>query len=363
MTNRFDIHVFPACEGDCFWLQYGKDDRLYNVLIDGGRESTAEFLRRFIGRLPPDRRRLELLVVTHIDRDHIEGVCTLFDDPAMDMTVGDVWYNGYNHLREEPMGVIDAEKLSALIMDRGWAWNEAFGGGAVQLGEDNLPVWKDLPGGMRVAILSPDAQKMRDLLPHWQAECAKAHIVPGGPPPEPPPTGGLEVMGLIDVEDLAAKEFTADPSPTNGSSIALLFEFGGKSALFSGDAHADLLVQGLTSLAGTGGRSRPVRLDLFKLSHHGSKKNTSKTLLEKMCCPKYLISTDGSGRANHPNPEAIARILKYGGENKTLIFNANSEESEIWNNADWQERYSYSTVYPEGEGLLPQTVSLLDEGQ
>lgn len=354
MANRFDIHVFPACEGDCFWLQYGTDNNLYNILIDGGRESTAELVRQFIDRLPPEQRNLELLVITHIDRDHIEGVCTLFRDQAL-MKVGEVWYNGRNHLLDEPMGVPEGEQLMSLISDCGWKWNESFGGGAVKLDENDLPVWKKLTGGMRVTVLSPDSRKLKKLLPKWQEEWTKAH----GTQPEPPEPGELEVMGLIDIEELAVKKFKADTSPTNGSSIALLFEFGGKSALFSGDAHADLLVKGLASLAGTEGRSRPVQLDLFKISHHGSRKNTSKALLEKMRCRTYLISTDGSGNSNHPNPEAIARVLKYGGGKKTLIFNSTSEESEIWNNAEWQEKYSYDTVYPEGDGLVPQTIRLL----
>jgi hypothetical protein len=360
MADRFDIHVFPACEGDCFWLRYGSDDDRHNILIDGGLEETAALVCQFAETLPPAQRKLDLLVVTHIDRDHIEGVLELFAQPGPGIEVDNIWYNGRHHLHGEPMGIADAEKLSSLITSRGWPWNDQFGGRAVRLPADGMPVTLNFPEGMQVTVLSPDVQKLRELLNVWPNTILEAGLVPGQPPPEPPPGGGLQIMGSIDIEEYAGKKYSKDTSKTNGSSIALLFEYRGKSALFAGDAHADLLVKSLQALAGVNGRSRPLHVDLFKVSHHGSAKNTNKTLLQNMACNTYLLSTDGSGKANHPNPEAMARIIKFGGANKTLIFNYHSEESEIWDNGAWQESYSYRTTYPEQNDTVCQTIRLLE---
>ncbi|MEZ5082471.1 MAG: hypothetical protein R2750_03330 [Bacteroidales bacterium] len=43
---------------------------------------------------------------------------------------------------------------------------------------------------------------------------------------------------------------------------------------------------------------------MAKVSHHGSKSNISKKLLDLLDAKHYLISTNGD-RHNHPDPEAI----------------------------------------------------------
>jgi hypothetical protein len=150
-------------------------------------------------------------------------------------------------------------------------------------------------------------------------------------------------MGRIDIDGLAETPFAADRTEPNGTSIAFLAEFHGRRALFAADAHADRLEQSLQPIASAeGGR---VRLDAFKLPHHGSQHNVSPRLLDLVDCQRYLVSTDGS-HFGHPDPVAIARVLKYGGDEPDLIFNYRSAHTSLWDEDSWKERYGYRTTYP-----------------
>jgi hypothetical protein len=135
----------------------------------------------------------------------------------------------------------------------------------------------------------------------------------------------------------------------------MLAEYDGVRALLGADAHIDRLVRSLQAVVGDGER---LQLDAFKLSHHGSSGNTSQELLDLIDCPRYLISTNGS-YFKHPTAEAIARVLKFGGDEKTLYFNYDSDFTKVWKNDTLQSAYGYIPQHPtEEDGTL--RVSLQD---
>jgi glyoxylase-like metal-dependent hydrolase (beta-lactamase superfamily II) len=76
----FDVEMLPAREGDCLWLRYGDSKNIKQILIDGGRAATAKALKKRFAALPPKERVFELLIITHVDRDHIEGVLKIIED-------------------------------------------------------------------------------------------------------------------------------------------------------------------------------------------------------------------------------------------------------------------------------------------
>src|SRR5947207_727960 len=97
---KFQIHMLPAHHGDCLLIEYGKAAPYHWVLIDGGTDSTWKDLEAALGKIPQAERKLELLVVTHIDADHIGGALKLFDNLPADISFDEVWFNGYRHLKE-----------------------------------------------------------------------------------------------------------------------------------------------------------------------------------------------------------------------------------------------------------------------
>ena len=104
----FRIEMFPACEGDCLIVTYGQPGTPKRILIDGGRVATYADLRAHLVGLPQDQRRFELLIITHVDRDHIEGMLKLFADPNLPVTFGEVWFNAYHHLNDGDFEVFSA---------------------------------------------------------------------------------------------------------------------------------------------------------------------------------------------------------------------------------------------------------------
>ena len=211
----FQIEMLPAREGDCLWISYGEAAKPRHVLIDGGRKATAKTVRQKLKALGPGGR-LELLIISHIDRDHIEGVVSLLEEAGgLGVEVGDVWFNAYHHLLDDELegfGAAQGEKLSKALIDLKLPWNKAFGGGSVVLDKNHGLREVALAGGLKLILLSPTRQKLEDLRPVWEKECQKAGLVPGkaGKPDGVAPE--LESFGAVDVNALAALPFKADGS-------------------------------------------------------------------------------------------------------------------------------------------------------
>ncbi len=339
VTKMFEIEMLPAREGDCLWIRYGDAKKPKQILIDGGRKATAKELLARFKLLPPGQRTFELLIVSHIDRDHIEGILDVLKDKTVKFK--DIWFNAYFHLLDvERFGAAQGELLSTSLIDNKLPWNAKFKGKAVCLPKNGLKRIK-LDGGMSLTLLSPDRDKLVKLAPRWLKECEDAGLVARVKPvrSEPP---GIESFGGINIETLAFGAFQSDAAEPNGSSIAVLLEFKKKKALLAADAHPDRLVASIKALKKN---SKRLKLDAFKIAHHGSEGNVSQELIELVECRRYLISTNGS-YFKHPKAAAMARIVKFGGKNSTIFFNYRNNLTKIWNSKTFKDHYGYDVVFP-----------------
>ena len=324
----FDIEMLPAAHGDCLVVTYGTKEEPHRILIDGGTHFTFPHLKHYIEQLPVDQRNFELLIVTHIDEDHIGGVLPLLRDKELGVSFGDIWFNAWRHLapprRTGFLGPEQGDLLGNLLSQRtDLPWNETFEGGTVVVPDAGaLPAFT-LPGGMRLTLLSPRWEELEDLSRSWSDKSFKKGRIPGdvsmlGGPAE----GILELLGShSQAALLAAQRFFPDNSAANGSSIAVLAEYEGTRALLAADAFAEVLLAGLQRLP----ESRDsLRLEAFKLPHHGSQRNISEELLRAAPSQSYLVSTNGNV-FKHPDESAMARVLEYGTEGAKIFFNYDSE--------------------------------------
>jgi beta-lactamase superfamily II metal-dependent hydrolase len=353
----FKVHSLPATYGDSFIVEYGQDSaHISHILIDGGTSGTSAEIRRILEGLPADKRHFELIVVTHIDRDHIEGILSLLQEETLGFSTNDFWYNGWSHLTEgekkndvETFGPKQGEYLSQALIKHGIPWNAAFDAKAIAIDPKKSLPMVDLPGGMKILILSPCISNLKTLIPKWVSELMSAGLTPGFGEADPAGTGGVERFGLqlpsTDIEELLKQKFYEDDAEANGSSIAFIAEYGGKSVLFAGDSFPSVILGSLNAVS-----SNKVKIDLLKLSHHGSKRNTSPALIEKLECKKYLFSTNGS-KYGHPNDVTVARVITLGGEKPVLFFNYRTPYNRPWEHARLQKEYDYQTVYAENENL------------
>jgi len=346
-----NIELIQASQGDCIWIEYGADtDSLHRILIDGGTKGTYKHLKKRIECLSPDERHFDLLVITHIDADHIAGILKLIEDNDLGISFSDIWFNGYRHLGKSNIrGIIQGELLSDYLDKPHINWNKAFNGKAVCVDKRKKFSPVELAGGMKLTLFSPTKKALADLKPQWKKEAEKAGLFSDKriADKEDIDTRPIESRSqaptmLPDIDRLAKTSFKSDTSRTNGSSIAFLAEYEGKKMLFTGDAYDTILLDSLQRfLPGC----EPLYLDLFKIPHHGSNGNMSKKLLERIRCSTYLISANGAYH-EHPDEIAIARIIKYGGHKLDLYFNYLSTYNEIWKHPLLQEKYRYYTHYP-----------------
>lgn len=352
--------MLPAAHGDCLLVEYGKANELYLILIDGGVYRTYnDVLRAKLVAMPETERRIELVVITHVDADHIEGIIKLLADESLQIDIGDIWFNGYGHLTEDAplnFGGVQGECASALIEKRKIPWNKMTEGRSVHVPDQGpLPVFT-LPGGMQLTLLSPTREKMDAMADKWEVEVKKAGLVAGQSDDalEHWQTKGKRKLLRFsdtpetpDVEDLVQSAYEGDGAAANGSSIAFLAEFDGKSVLFGADAHAEVLVASLERLLDERKLS-VLEVDAFKLPHHGSAANLSPRLVELVLPRQILVSTSGA-IFEHPDAEAIARSIARK-RRVELVFNYRSEETTIWESKKLQEKYFYDVRYPEQDG-------------
>jgi hypothetical protein len=341
------IEMLPASYGDGLWIEYGDASAPRRVLIDGGITGDAPGLaaRAAAGG---GACRLELLVISHLDADHIGAPLAFLQKLPAHVEIGDIWFNGRKHLPSEFLSFKHAEEVSALLEARKLPWNEAFGGAAVMVPKAGaLPV-KELAGGATLTLLSPGRPELLTLAKRWDEEIGRG----GGQGflgvREARASMPRQSSGPVDVAALAALPFEADATAPNGSSIAFLFEHGGRRVLFGADAHAPVLERSLRRVSG----DAPVAIDAFKVPHHGSAKNLSAGLLAAMDCRRFLVSTNGR-QFHHPDREAIARIV-HGVRGATVYFNYRTPRNEVWDEPALRAAHGYEAVYPAAgaEGLV-----------
>ena len=351
----FTIHMLDAAHGDCLWVEYGDPQRPKRLLIDTGPAATyAGPLQRRIQETVDREGRcvFELFVVTHIDDDHIGGALRFLDELDPDVVkIREIWFNGYFHLSDLPpadLGAMQAEKLTELIRRGGWPWNKRFQQRAAMVPRSG-PLKSFRVGGMKLTLLSPTFEKLQALKPTWEQEIRRHGLVPGAAfaDEETVLPGGF-LGGAL--EDLAALPFKEDKTHPNGASIAFLAEFEGVRVLFAADAHPSVLVD---SLQRPPFRGAPQAVDAFKLSHHGSAKNTSDPVLAAFPARHYLVSSTGA-RFGHPDDPTLARVvLGAAGRSPTLHFNVESDHNRDWGQAGRQQAHDYTARFgTAGEGLL-----------
>lgn len=368
----FKLEAVFAFEGDCLLLHYGPDDPHPNwLLVDGGARGTwRDYLGKRLRQLADDWDLdgpvpLRMVMVSHVDADHITGVLDLFkhlrDDrqPKKVCRVAQLWHNSFDDL----LGNDDQELVSKLIapppgqaspadadttaviasvgqgrqlrLDAealGMATNRPFTGLVLAQPGPAVPIpVEPRAAGLTLKVLAPDTPRVREYQKKWNDY--------------------LRDKGLAEVE---AASF-ADESAFNLASIVVLAEHGGRKVLLTGDARGDFVVNGLVS-AGLldaasayperreGQSSREWRkaldeadardvpafhVDLLKAPHHGSDRNVTPGFFRRVTADHYVISANGK----HDNPDlpTLQMIAEARGDDPYTIhltFTADQHETE-----------------------------------
>jgi beta-lactamase superfamily II metal-dependent hydrolase len=348
---KLRFEMLPARHGDCLLLHWDTGTRQGRVLIDVGPATAYEGVAARLRQLKDPR--IDLLVLTHVDADHIEGAILLLNDSSLGLSIDQVWYNGSPHLTNE-LGPVQGEIVGSLIAERAIPWNASFDGAAVRAPESGDLQRRELPGGLRLTVLAPDSISLRRLRDAWWESCQEAGIAVGSvsdalaalraKPALLPVHSYLSGAEVMDIRELARSRSGSDTSITNASSIVLLVEYGDARILLAGDATPAALTSAVRRLLAERG-STLLPLTVFKLPHHGSAKNVTAELVRQLPADYYLFSTDGS-YFRHPDETAVATVIQYGPPAAELVFNYDTPRTRVWDDADLRARYGYHARYP-----------------
>ena len=297
VASSVALTAFPAGCGDCLLIEWDGAAGHHRMLIDGGMASALdEGIGRYAAALPEARLVVDVAVVTHIDLDHVGGAIAATRAGLVEAP--DVWFNGLDEIRALTRGPRQGDEFSSLIPPE--VRNRPVNGAAICIADGGaLPVF-DLADGARCTVLGPTPERLDRLDRAWAT--AKRGAA------DDPLADLLHRLG-DDLDRGGPRSFGGDHSVPNGSSIALLFEYGGTSLLLTGDAYAGDLQQSIRRLLDEREQSR-LEVDLFKVAHHGSMNNVTSELLDLIDPGVILICTDGT-RFGHPDVETIDLLRQH----------------------------------------------------
>lgn len=310
-----EISVLAAGTGDSILIAFEDEQGLLrHILVDGGDCPTGynTGLRARVRDLAAAGHRLDLVVVTHQDRDHIQGIRWLLDDArsgafdvAPDRLFGDFWFNGPKLVRH----VLQPQAKPADISLRDAASLEASlgavasrldwrGGGTVAVPSETVMF------GARLTVLSPTNVELLALA-HHHPEVSRAadHNM------------SIDCLLARYREEQSEK---LDSGRSNATSIAFLIEHNGASALMLGDAVPSVLDDSLERLLLRRGMSH-LEVDAIKLSHHASQHNLSRRFLAMVHSRRYIVSTNGR-RHHHPHKATLAKVLAEARTERSVFY-------------------------------------------
>lgn len=326
------IQILHASHGDCLFLRHEQDGSTFNLLVDGGPAETfgqlngyAKPLRLLLEELRERGESIDLAVITHVDSDHIGGILEAMSfDNYLPSLVKEFWFNSYglissdnvdpNDKKNEVLGVAGDETKTSIT--QGVTLEEKLS----KLNWYDQVIHNEIPplirSGLEFTILSPSVKTLQRLGKAWEREY----------PPTDKKTAKSESDHQFPFSHFFGEDcFESDRSVPNGSSIAFILRIGEIKLLLLADSYASTIEEKLRSLGYSS--ANPLECSMVKISHHGSKGNTSQTLLSLLSSKKYVISTDGSV-FGHPDKRTIARILSAHSENN-VYFNYESVVRDV----------------------------------
>jgi beta-lactamase superfamily II metal-dependent hydrolase len=291
----FGLRVVQAEFGDCLVLEFGDNPRRF-ILIDGGPNLTYDrHLKSVLTGIANGGGQLEVVVLSHVDGDHIEGLIDFFTDlrdaagPHY-IAVRGLWMNTFTKSPE-------ASGLEPKIRALGAQAPATMAAATVQtIGEGNDLTIKAAQIGVTVNDGFPDRLVLVDTAP------------------APIPFGDLEVRVVGPTQanlDALRAEWekwiekhqdavnandpllmaNSDRSIPNLSSIMLYVKQGTVTMLLTGDGRSDHLLDGLQAAGLLAGGT--MHVSLLKLPHHGSDRDITKAFFHKVTADKYVVSANG----------------------------------------------------------------------
>jgi hypothetical protein len=377
----FTLDVRPARKGDCLLMHFGKPEARGLAVIDGGPSHVYQpqlkprlaAINSACGGTDHNTLPVDLLMVSHIDDDHIAGVLELTGELVEaqrarrppSVRLRRLWHNTFDDIiGNDPADLIAAvtahfgpasltgeadtaglspdvamvlasvgqgrqlrDDARALNLDV----NPEFKGGLVRAVKRSKAV--DLGKGLRLTVVGPMKAELAALQQEHDAYLKSRSGHPSA----------------------AALAGFTDGSAPNLSSIVVLAEVSRKRMLLTGDARGDRILAGL-ELTGLLKPHQSMHVDVLKMPHHGSDRNMDRAFLERVTADHYVFS--GNGQHGNPERATLEMLLAARGPTTRYVIHLTYpvEAIDEARKADWEKeqrkekvrkRYSSGTAVRE----------------
>jgi hypothetical protein len=339
----FTLEALEAKHGDALLLHFGTTPKPQLIVIDGGPSGVyTKTLRNRLNllkaaRSPSDSLPIRMVMVSHIDDDHINGVLQLtrrLDElraqkKPLPYNLLTLWHNSFDDIlgnqadglttnlkaavKAVSVGAamptdLPIQRHSALVLAsvkqgrelRNHATtlsldvNEGFDS-LVMVPEGQKSKTLSFGGGLSFTVLGPREARVKELQVTWDKEIKKLGV--------------------------ARQAAFVDQSVFNLSSIIVLAKAGGRTMLLTGDARGDDILEGLKHAKLLKGGT--CHIDLLKIPHHGSDHNVSTEFFRQVTADHYVVSGDGE----HGNPEiaTLKMLSEARGQEAFTLYLTNQE--------------------------------------
>ena len=340
------IKFLKAFNGDSIWISFLENEISRNIIIDGGTGDTYKSKLKRTGELfetikyiRDNEQKIDLLILTHFDDDHIGGLLRWFNqDKEAYKLVKKVWFNSgkeiANHFdlkinNDLTIKIVDSNEDFYTSTEQGIDFEEYLL--KHKIWDKRIIKQGDVieEFGLKFKILSPDEIKLKDLIKLYKKE--EDYFTSAGEF-----DFSTSLKDFIEEESQPKFKFKQDKSIPNGSSIAFIMTYKNKNFLFLGDAHPSTIIEGLNCFRFC--TENPVDVEFLKISHHGSMYNTSKELLKIVKTNNYLISSNAT-KHGLPNKRTLSRIINNNPD-AFIYFNYDLKDT-IFSENDWQDYFRF----------------------
>lgn len=299
---------YKAMCGDAFHLSYeGESGKSCNILLDMGHTRTyTTVLKGVISSLIKVSEKIDVLFLSHIHDDHIGGASKFIKDIQSDNNLKNVvcrWiYNAprkyavdNSHDKRDSVlcGIVSGDNVYEHIATKSPSdVKDVIAGQCFEI------------DGMKVTILSPDADRLRLLREKYSN---KRPLCKSETDETSVEAGSVADDYATPLLHFKPDSFQEDTNIENASSIAAIFENKGKRILWLSDSVPSVIITSLSKLGYS--ETNKLRCDAVLVSHHGSSGSNSLDLFKMIAGERYIISTDGINRHCLPNKVTVARIV------------------------------------------------------
>lgn len=329
-----ELKILAVFQGDAIRIDCIDDD--FSILVDTG---TKRAYSKGIIKSEVDKTdKFDLLVLTHTDEDHIGGLIKYLDDKERKKNVfTNVWFNSGEVINsnlaqpktEIPKIILDEPDNLELSIRQGISLEKNL----KNIGLESNELIKSGRifqfGKIKITVLSPDISDLENFLAEWDLETEKQ----------------LQMSKASDydkpISELLKLNYIENGTLANKTSIAFILNYDKKSIMLMGDAYPSVIEANLRKLGYN--ETNKCKLDIVKVSHHGSSYGISPTLLNIIDCKDFIISTNGSNGL--PYKECLARVVAHRKEKVFLHFNYKNEVTQnIFSKQDFLD-YNFELKY------------------